>query len=61
MPFILRSASAEGSINVLDYLSNDKELTLRYPFTGTFEWVPVRGYFYLGEEDCHGNQLLFYE
>lgn len=35
-----------GSISVLDYPSNDKDLTLRYPFIRTFEWVPVRGYFY---------------
>lgn len=34
----------------MDYPSNDKDLTLRYPFIRTFEWVPVRGYFYLGEE-----------
>ena len=61
MPFILRPVPAEGSISVLDYPSNDKDLTLRYPFIRTFEWVPVRGYFYLREEDCHGDQLLFYE
>ena len=61
---------AEGCIGVLDYPSNDKYFTMRYPLIRTSEWVPVRGYFYLGEEysivdepflgyQCHLNKLSY--